>query len=206
MFGAIIRGFLEPYREQLAALEKIVEDLQRRAENQGRIGIVSEVDAVKGLVRIKHGDNVTPWIKALQPAAGDVRETRVPTVGEQTMLVNYGGGDSSAHAVALCGLASDAFPPVSDRPELHRRVYKDGTEQSYDDAAHALNWKNGPTTVKADQSSVEIMCGASGIKIGPGGVQLLGPMVTHGAVNIGDTHTHDDTALLAGSKSGMVTK
>lgn len=206
MFLAFVRNMLEPYREQIAALETAVEDLRRRAENQGRMGVVHEVDAPGGLVKVKHGDNVTPWIKVMQPASGDIRETRVPTVGEQSMLMNYGGGDGSAHSIALCGLASNAFPPVSDRAELHRRVYPDGAEQSYDHASHALDWKNGPTTVKADQSSIVLMCGVSGIKIDAAGVQLIGPKVRHLDVNIGLDHTHDDTAPLAGSKSGMVTK
>lgn len=205
MFLAYVRSLLEPYREQIAALETAIEDLRRRAENQGRMGTVAEVDAVAGTVKISHGDNITPWVKVMQPASGDIRETRVPTVGEQTLLVNFGGGDGSAHSIALCGLSSDAFPPVSDRPELHRRVYPDGTEQSYDHAAHVLDWKNGPTTVKADHSSVVLMVGGSGIKVDAEGVQLLGPLVKHGDVNIGATHTHDDTAPLAGAKSGMVT-
>lgn len=206
MFDAFVRRMLEPYREQIAALETAVEDLRRRAENQGRLGVVSEVDAAKGLVKIKHGDNVTPWIKVMQPASGDIRETRVPTVNEQSLLVNFGGGDGSAHSIALCGLSSDAFPPVSDRSELHRRVYPDGTEQSYDHESHLLDWKNGPTTVKADQSSIELMCNGSGFKIDAAGVHLLGPLIEHNGVNIGLDHTHDDTAPLAGSKSGMVTK
>lgn len=190
MFLAYIRAMLDPYREQLAALETAVEDLRRRAENQGRMGTVAEVDAVAGTVKISHGDNLTPWIKVMQPASGDIRETRVPTVGEQSLLVNFGGGDGSAHSVALCGLSSDAFPPVSDRPELHRRVYPDGTEQSYDHAAHALDWKNGPTTVKADQSQVELKCGASSITMTADGIALKSPTLTHNGKNIGFDHAH----------------
>ena len=193
MFLAYFSRLLDPYREQLAALEKEIEDLRRRAENHNRIGTVAEVDAANSRVKISHGDNTSPWIKFMQSSAGGVRETRVPAVGEQSLLVNYGGGDGSAHAVALCGLASDAFPPVSDRPELHRRVYKDGTEQSYDDASHTLDWKNGPTTIKADQSSIELMCGDVGFVIDAGGFHLKAPKVDHNGVNIGMDHKHTNS-------------
>ncbi|WP_395593061.1 phage baseplate assembly protein V (plasmid) [Pseudomonas sp. B26140] len=206
MLLAYLSRLLEPYREEVAALRTEIEDLRRRAENHNRIGTVAEVDAAKGLIKVSHGDNTSPWIKFMQPSAGGVRETRVPAVGEQSLLINYGGGDGSAHSAALCGLPSDAFPPVSDRPELHRRVYKDGTEQSYDDASHTLDWKNGPTTIKADQSSIELMCGDVGFTIDAGGFHLVAPKVDHNGVNIGLDHTHDDTAPLAGAKSGMVTK
>lgn len=205
MLDEYISRKLGPLVERLAEVEGELEDLRRRSDNQARIGIITEVDPA-GRCKVSHGDLTTPWIKWFNPSAGEVTETLIPSAGEQCVLINYGGGDGGAHTVALRGLASDAFPPASTESQLHRRTYPDGTESSYDHNSHVLAWKNGTTTIKADQSSIELMCGGVGFVIDAGGFHLKAPKVDHNGVNIGLDHTHDDTAPLAGAKSGMVTK
>ncbi|HBP5001902.1 TPA: phage baseplate assembly protein V [Pseudomonas aeruginosa] len=190
MFDAYLRLQLGPLIERLAALEAELEDLRRRADGHNRIGTVVAVDPAKVLCQVSHGALRSPWIKYACLAAGEVNETRHPSVGEQCLLLNYGGGDGSAQAIALLGLPSAQFPPVSDRAELHRRTYPDGTESSYDHVAHALEWKNGPTTVKADQAGIELLSNGSGVRIDASGVHLVGPAVDHGGTNIGKDHKH----------------
>lgn len=202
MFDAYLRIQLGPLIERLAALEAELEDLRRRAEGHNRIGTVAAVDPVKGVCQVSHGELLSPWIKYANLAAGAVRETRHPSIGEQCLLINYGGGDGSAQAVAILGLPSAQFPPVSDRAELHRRTYPDGTESSYDHAAHALDWKNGPTTVKADQTCIELLSNGSGVRIDAAGVHLVGPLVDHAGINVGKDHRHKDTMPQVGSTSG----
>lgn len=192
MFNAYLRIQLAPLIERLASLEAELEDLRRRADGHNRIGTVAAVDPANGLCQVSHGELLSPWIKYASLAAGAVSETRHPSVGEQCLLINYGGGDGSAQAVALLGLPSAQFPPVSDRAELHRRTYPDGTESSYDHVAHALDWKNGPTTVKADQAGIELLSNGSGLRIDASGVHLVGPKVDHEGVDIGKTHPHLD--------------
>lgn len=193
MFDAFLRVALAPIIERLAELEGEVEDLRRRAEGHNRIGTIAAVDPAAGLCQVSHGELRSPWIKYINPAAGGVSETRHPSVGEQCLLLNYGGGDGSAQAMALVGLPTAAFPPVSDRADLHRRTYPDGTESSYDHAAHALEWKNGPTTVKADQAGIELLSNGSGVRITAAGVSLIGPKADHDGVNIGKDHKHPIT-------------
>lgn len=202
MFDAYLRLQLGPLIERLAALEAELEDLRRRAEGHNRIGTVAAVDPAKGVCQVSHGELRSPWIKYASLAAGEVNETRHPSVGEQCLLLNYGGGDGSAQAVTLLGLPSAQFPPVSDRAELHRRTYPDGTESSYDHATHALEWKNGPTTVKADQAGIELLSNGSGVRIDASGVHLVGPAVDHAGINIGKDHRHKDTMPQVGSTSG----
>jgi phage baseplate assembly protein V len=156
MFAAAINQQLGPLIERLAEIETEIEDLRRRAENHNRIGTVVEVDPGAGLCKVSHGDLKTPWIKYMNPSAGEVSETRIPSIDEQCLLINYGGGDGSAHSVALCGLNSAAFPAVSAVPELHRRTYPDGTQSSYDHASHTLSWQNGETSVTASQALIEL--------------------------------------------------
>lgn len=202
MFAAAIRQQLGPLIERLADMESEIEDLRRRAENHNRIGTVAAVDPGAGRCQVSHGDLMTPWIKYMNPSAGEVSETRIPSVNEQCLLINYGGGDGSAQTVALCGLNSDAFPAVSAVPELHRRTYPDGTESSYDHAAHVFAWLNGPLSVKASQDGVEVMLGAVGFKVTAAGFKHIGGTVDHDGHNIGLDHLHKDTQPQQGALSG----
>lgn len=199
MFDAFLRIQLAPIIERLAEMEAELEDLRRRAEGHNRIGTIAAVDPAGGLCQVSHGELRSPWIKYFNPAAGEVSETRHPSVGEQCLLLNYGGGDGSAQAVAITGLPTGEYPVVSDRAELHRRTYPDGTESSYDHAAHKLDWKNGPTTVKADQEGIELLSNGSGLRIDAEGVHLVGPLVDHAGVNIGKTHRHPPGSPLSGT-------
>ena len=202
MFAAAISQQLGPLIERLAEIETELEDLRRRAENHNRIGMVDAVDPGAGRCQVSHGDLKTPWIKYMNPSAGAVSETRIPSVGEQCLLINYGGGDGGAQSVALCGLNSDAFPAVAAVPELHRRMYPDGTESSYDHEAHAFAWSNGPLSVKADQAGVEVMLGAVGFKVTAAGFKHIGGTVDHDGHNIGLDHLHKDTQPQQGALSG----
>lgn len=192
MFAALLRIHLAPVFERIAALDAEVEDLRRRAEGHNRIGTVASVDPAAGTCQVSHGELLSPPVRYFSVAAGDVNETRHPSPGEQCLLINYGGGDGSAQAMALTGLPSAAFPPVSDRAELHRRVYPDGAEQSYDHAASLLDYKNGPLSLKADRAGVTVMLGAVGFKVTAAGFEHVGGAVKHDGVDIGKTHPHLD--------------
>lgn len=191
-FQSYLRLAMAPLIERLVGLEAELEDLRRRADGQGRIGTIASVDPAAGTCTVSHGELASPSVRYFSLAAGDVRETRHPTAGEQCLLISYGGGDGSAQAMALCGLPSDAFPPVSDRAELHRRVYPDGAEQSYDHVAHLLDYKNGPLTVKADREGLVVMLGAVGFKLTAAGFSHVGGDVDHDGVSIGKAHPHLD--------------
>lgn len=222
MFSTFLSMQLGPVIDRVLELETHIEDLNRRADSFCRIGTCESVDPGAGRCVVTHGDLKTPAIKYFNPSAGEQSETRHPSVGEQCLLLNYGGGDSGAQSVALFGLETDAFPLVSSAAELTRRLYKDGTESSYDHAAHQLAWKNATTELVASREVVELkvsaarvtikpdglelMLGGVGIRIDAAGVHVLGPLLDHNGVNVGLDHTHDDTAPLAGAKSGIVTK
>jgi phage baseplate assembly protein V len=116
-------------------------------------------------------------------------------VGEQCLLLNYAGGEGGTQSVALFGLNSSQFPPVSRVATLTRRLYQDGTQSAYDDATHLFNWRNGPTTVTGSREqvvaqvgaaslvltadSIALQLGATGLRLDAGGVHLSGPVVDH---------------------------
>jgi phage baseplate assembly protein V len=195
MFDALLRMQLGPIIERLAEMEAEVEDLHRRAESFCRIGICQSVDAASNTCQVSHGGLLTPAIKFFNPSAGTQSESRIPTVGEQCLLFNYGSGESGAQSVALFGLNSDRFPPASTVPTLTRRVHQDGSESGYDDASHALHWLNGPTQFIGSRESLELsigparlamtpqlitlQLGAVGLSIDASGVHFSGPLVDH---------------------------
>ncbi|GLH37564.1 baseplate assembly protein [Pseudomonas moraviensis] len=195
MFDALLRMQLGPIIERLAEMEAEIEDLHRRAESFCRIGICQSVDAASNTCQVSHGGLLTPAIKFFNPSAGTQSESRIPTVGEQCLLFNYGSGESGAQSVALFGLNSDRFPPASTVPTLTRRVHQDGSESGYDDASHALHWLNGPTQFIGSRESLELsigparlamtpqlitlQLGAVGLSIDASGVHFSGPLVDH---------------------------
>ena len=195
MFDALLRMQLGPIIERLAEMEAEIEDLHRRAESYCRIGICQEVDAASNTCRVSHGGLLTPAIKFFNPSSGAQSESRIPTVGEQCLLFNYGSGESGAQSVALFGLNSDRFPPTSTVPTLTRRVHQDGSESGYDDATHTLHWQNGPAAFNGSRESLELsigparlamtpqainlQLGAVGLTIDASGVHFSGPLVDH---------------------------
>ncbi|AYG09552.1 phage baseplate assembly protein V [Pseudomonas fluorescens] len=195
MFDALLRLQLAPIVERLAQMETQLEDLYRRAESFCRIGVCQEVDAASNTCKVRHGELLTPAIRFFNPSAGAQTETRIPTVGEQCLLLNYGGGEGGGQSVALFGLNSDRFPPLSSVASLTSRRYPDGTQSAYDAAGHVLDWSNGPTAFTGSREQVEMSLGAArlvmtaanisvqvgavGLLLDASGVHLSGPVVDH---------------------------
>ncbi|MBX7275367.1 phage baseplate assembly protein V [Pseudomonas sp. ERGC3:05] len=172
MFDALLRMQLGPIIERLAEMEAQLEDLYRRAESFCRIGTCQEVDPGSNTCKVSHGDLLTPAIRFFNPSAGAQTETRIPSVGEQCLLLNYGGGEGGAQSVALFGLNSSLFPPVSSVASLTRRRHQDGTQSDYDDASHTFNWVNGPTTFSGTREQVDVNVGATSLTMSAQGIAL----------------------------------
>lgn len=195
MFDAMLRLQLGPIIERLAQMESQLEDLYRRADSFCRIGVCQSVDAASNTCRVSHGELLSPAIRFFNPSAGAQTETRIPSVGEQCLLLNYGGGEGGLQSVALFGLNSDHFPPVSSTPNLTRRRHQDGTQSEYDDASHTFNWTNGPTTFSGSRDQVvmkigaasltlttqgiQLQIGGTGLSLDAGGAHFSGPVVDH---------------------------
>lgn len=195
MFDALLRLQLGPIIERLAEMETELEDLYRRTDSLCRIGVCQEVDASSNTCRVSHGELLTPAIRFFNPSAGAQSESRIPSVGEQCLLLNHGGGEGSAQSVALFGLNGNRFPPASTQASLTRRLYQDGTESGYDDASHVLHWNNGPVAFNGNREAlelsigsarlamspdvIELQLGAVGVRLDASGVHLSGPLVDH---------------------------
>jgi phage baseplate assembly protein V len=191
LIDAIVRDALAPYIDRIAELENEVNDLHRRARNQGRRGVVVAVDYGKGLCKVKHGGNTTPWIRWASASAGEVSEWRPPSVGEGCELINHGGGNDSGQSIAVPGIPTAAYPPAGSSGTQHRLTYKDGTSWQYDFAAHRYEWTNGQTSIVHDREAIVFMRGGNGIRIDESGVHVIGSGLDHNGKNVGEDHKHD---------------
>lgn len=134
----LIQQALIEHSEHIAKLEGELEEVKRCLKNINRVGKIAAISDDNTRIKVKFGDNETPFIKWFSACAGEVAEYRLPSVGEQAVLINVGGGYNSATSIALIGVPSDAFPlPTSDPKEI-LRVYPDGTRVSYHTENHVL--------------------------------------------------------------------
>jgi phage baseplate assembly protein gpV len=110
-----VYGFIDRFVE----LERKVAEMDRRARNRKRTGVVSEVDTAKGLARVKimDGDRpyISPWVPWKEVAAGGIKSHIPPTVGEQVDLVSESG--DLTDAVIDMSTPSNANPRPHDGPE-----------------------------------------------------------------------------------------
>lgn len=111
--------------------EKLTE-IMRLITNLIRTGIVSEVDPVNWLCRVKTGDLETNWINWLTLRAGSTRIWWQPTVGEQVVLLSLGGNLETAFA--LPAIYSETFPPPDYSEDGDTTEYSDGGFFQYDPA------------------------------------------------------------------------
>ncbi|MCE3221690.1 phage baseplate assembly protein V [Vibrio diabolicus] len=150
----IVQAELEEYAQQLSQQEKDITELNRRLNNMIRVGKVSAWRDDHQRIKVKFGDNETPWVKWFSECAGDVAEYRLPSIGEQAVLLNVGGGDNSTTSIALIGIPSDQFPLPTDNPDEILRVYPDGTRVCYDKKKHKLDVRvAGDANIQVDKDA-----------------------------------------------------
>nr|WP_255091636.1 phage baseplate assembly protein V [Vibrio aestuarianus] len=150
----IVQAELEEYSEQLSQQEKEITELKRCLKNMNRVGSVSAVNESHDRIKVKFGDNETPFIKWFSACAGDVAEYRLPSLGEQVVLINVGGGDNSTTSIALVGVPSDKFPLPTNNPDEILRVYPDGTRVCYDKKNHKLDVRvAGEANIQVDKDA-----------------------------------------------------
>lgn len=118
----LFRQYLAPLQEAVAELQEMAETNRRQGNNFINKGVV--VSAPEGRrVVVQIGENRTPPIQFLVPAAGKVIQYRCPSPGEIAIVLNFGSGDNFQSCIALCGLESASFPfPVFD-PDIAMTAY-----------------------------------------------------------------------------------
>lgn len=123
----LIAQALAPHETELLRLNARLDSLQRQTRNQLQPATVIEIAADGQHVRLQAGELRSPMIRWFAPAAGAIHEYRCPSLGEQCVLLNFGGGEDSSQSWALCGIWSDAHPLPDNRPHIHSLHYPDGS-------------------------------------------------------------------------------
>ncbi|MEL4241146.1 phage baseplate assembly protein V [Shewanella xiamenensis] len=141
MLELLVREMLGPYLDRIEELSTEVEELRRRQQLMIRLGCVSEIHGSNKLVKVKHGDLTTPFIKWFAQSSGRVSHYRCPTKGEQALILNFGGGNTGAQSIALVGIDSTQFPFPADNPKHVVTAYGDKCAEIWDMDAGTLTLK-----------------------------------------------------------------
>ena len=144
LIESLVSDMLSPHLDRMEELSTEVEDLRRRLHLMIRLGRVSKIHENNKLIKIKHGDLETPFIKWFAQSAGRVSRYRCPTVGEQTIILNFGAGNTGAQSIALVGIDSSEFPFPVNNPDQVVTAYGDKCAEIWD-------MKTGTLTLKATE-------------------------------------------------------
>ena len=154
-----------------------------------RRGLVKQVDAGKGRVRVDFADedtNVSMWLTVNQSATGANKSYGMPDVGSMVnCLVDWDGEDGTV--LGAVWSQKDA-PPTADADTVHIQT-KAGTDI-------VLNKATGDISVS----------GAANLVVEAGTVTIRGAVEIEGSIrcnghDIGDTHRHKDVST-GGDLSG----
>ena len=163
-----------------------------------RFGTIASVDLGAGRCVVDlDDDSATPPIRWIEMRMGRTRTWSPPSVGEQVVLLCPAGEIGAA--VALRGLASDAFGPLGDG--LTEIVeFLDGARVSYDPEAHCL--------------AVALPAGGAVRVVAPAGMRIEGDLECTGTISAaldviaagisGKGHRHDKVQAGAAISGGPV--
>lgn len=112
-------------------------EMMRLLENVIRVGVVTEIDATGGTVRITTGGLLTNWIRWQTQRAGAFKIWCPPKIGEQVLIVCAGGNPETAFVIgSLYGEENKS--PSSSLKEVVLTA-PDGAVIRYDAAAGLLD-------------------------------------------------------------------
>ena len=168
-----------------------VAELKRRLDNVVRVGVVAEVDAAAGAVRVRwegppDAPALTRWVPwATTRAGARERDWRPPSAGEAVLLLSPGG--ELENAVAAVALFSAAAPANAAGATAATTTFEDGAEIHYDAAAHLLRFtaQDGAALrhdAAANALSAVLPAGGAATLAADGGVSITGDVSVDGAI------------------------
>lgn len=193
-------------------------EADRMIANTVMAGTVAAVDPGAGMVKVESDGWTTDWMPWMSVAAGQARHWRVPSVGEQAVILSPSGDPEQGFA--LCGFYTDALGR-DGRPNVVAWLMPDGATMEYDytsstlsvDGTQTITITNaGDVTVKATKVTIDapntectgnltvgksLTMGTEGgtatmtgnMKIN-GDIEVNGSSITHNGKEIGFEHTH----------------
>lgn len=137
-------------------------ELSRMIANLIKQGVVAEVNASAGLVRVRHGELLTDWLGYFVPAAGGVSVHRPPSVGENCIVLSPSG--EPANGLVLCGVKSSVHQQPSGSADETVVRFPDGARAEYNHAAGRLKLSGVKTVEVQAATSLTIDCPANTVK------------------------------------------
>ena len=157
----------------IVTLEKRLEVLEDKLSRTIQIGTVIDRNPAQSLLLLQMQDLSSTWMPYVAQRAGDDKSAWLPDNGEQlTVFAPFG---DIAQAFCKSGLFSSDNPSPITNGDEHKTVYKDGTEITYNRAAHTLDCSFvGDVTINI-AGNCDLNCeklvtidGAEGVKINQG--------------------------------------
>lgn len=156
-------------------------EANRRLDTMVRVGRVVALDPAMARIKVQAGGNVTTWLPWTAGRAGPDRDWAAPEPGEQVLVLAPAG--DLGQAVVVPGIYQARHPAPGDSPDVRRTVFKDGTVQEYDRAAHAhlLDLRacdgsarilTGAAETLVDHDRIELRVGSSRIVITDGHILI----------------------------------
>lgn len=170
-------------------------DINRRLESLIRYGTVAEVQAKPPRVRVRVGKLNTTWIRWVALRAASTSDWCPPVPGEQCVLFSPSG--DMATAVALMGLASDAYPLPSESMDEWVRRFPDGAVVRYNHRTGDLAITGVKTVTVQAAEHLTVDCPESrftGSVTIDQSLAVMGDSLTHQGINVGADHSHTKVA------------
>lgn len=158
-------GLIQAIRDLTAR----VAEMERKSAASSRRGVVAEVDAAAGTVRLDLGDGMLSPAIPYGQFAGALKIHTPPTVGQLMTLTAPSGEMEQGLAIPTSfGGGNDAPSSASD--------------------ANAITF--GSVRIDLDADAATVTVGGVSLVISASGVAITGGRVTHNGTDIGDTHRH----------------
>ena len=149
---------------------------------------VVAVDLTAARVRVSDGSGWTSaWVRWHAQAAGKARHWRVPSLGEQGVLLSPSG--EPAQGTFIAGLYGDAGNPPDNRDHVEVWRFDDGGSLAYDWQArrYDIQLPSGSATVKVGSSTLVVEGNA--IRLDAASITLTGNVAVDGPLTVsGDIH------------------
>jgi phage baseplate assembly protein V len=162
--------------EIIVDLYKRSAEHDRRFENRERTGTIAEVDAKKGLARVKLGEDkdgkpyLSPWVPWKETAMGAIKTHFPPSVGEQVKLVSESG--DLTDAVIDTSLPSDANKRPHDKERETVVDINDGKWRQHVDAGGSQTETHAGNYTRNTGGAYDLDAG-SDIHVDSGGITYI---------------------------------